>query len=124
MCSNRYFLLDAAKPTYFIHEGEISSEVATQQFRFLPTHARSHPPWEQQHDFDDANCSCHGRASLTSAAKWIYELDVIQFLNHVRVPLLSPPLPPLPSRNTDVLCSLPLPPSGLSRCAASKSPKC
>ena len=36
MCANRYFLLDAAKPTYFIHEGGISSEVATQQDIKLP----------------------------------------------------------------------------------------
>ena len=103
-CLGGQFLLDTTKPIYFINEGEISCEVATQQFRCLPTHARCHPPWEQQHDFADASCSCHGRASLTSAAKWVYELDVIQFLNHVRVPRLSPPLPPLPSRNTDVLC--------------------
>ena len=44
--------------------------------------------WEQHHDFDDASCAGHGRASLTSARN---ELDVLQFLSHVRVPLLEAP---------------------------------
>ena len=78
-------ILETSHDTDLFHEGNISSEVATQQFRGLAPHTSCLFTWEQQHEFDDASCAGHGRASLTLARK----TEVTQFLRHFWVLLLN-----------------------------------